>query len=103
VVVPWGFGPSRVAVLSVTAAAHACATRRRLVGVSLGGGIASGGNVSWTPASAADGLDYWKVTATDSVGNASSTTGSFTLGTVAPAKPALGSRRMRSASTARRR
>ena len=54
-------------------------------------GVASGGNGSWTPASAADGLYYWKVTGTDSVGNTSSTSGSFTFDTVAPAKPALGS------------
>jgi hypothetical protein len=53
------------------------------------GGIASGGNATWTPSALTDGRYYWRVTATDSVANTSSTTGSFTVDTVAPAKPAL--------------
>jgi hypothetical protein len=54
-------------------------------------GVANNTTVNWTPSSLADGLYYYKVTAMDAAGNTSSSSGSFTVDTVAPAKPALGS------------
>ncbi len=51
--------------------------------------VANNTTVNWTPGSLADGLYYYTVTATDTAGNASSSSGSFTVDTVAPAKPAL--------------
>ena len=51
--------------------------------------VANNTTVNWTPGSLADGLYYYTVTATDAAGNASSSSGSFTVDTVAPAKPAL--------------
>ncbi len=53
-------------------------------------GIANNATVNWTPTSLADGLYYFRVRATDTAGNQSAwATGSFTVDTVAPAKPAL--------------
>ena len=51
--------------------------------------VANNTTVNWTPGSLADGLYYYTVTATDAAGNASSSSGSFTVDTAAPAKPAL--------------
>jgi large repetitive protein len=53
-------------------------------------GIANNATVNWTPTSLADGLYYFRVRATDTAGNQSTwATGSFTVDTTAPAKPAL--------------
>ena len=51
--------------------------------------LANNATVNWTPSSLADGLYYYAVTATDTAGNASTSSGSFTVDTTAPAKPAL--------------
>ena len=52
-------------------------------------GVANNTTVNWTPGGLADGLYYYTVTATDTAGNASSSSGSFTVDNAAPAKPAL--------------
>jgi predicted phage tail protein len=52
--------------------------------------IANNASANWTPTSLSDGLYYFRVRATDAAGNQSSwAAGSFTVDTVAPAKPAL--------------
>ena len=51
-------------------------------------GIANNGSASWTWSTLTDRLYYFKVTATDSAGNQSSSSGSFTVDTVPPGGPA---------------
>jgi hypothetical protein len=52
-------------------------------------GLSSGATGTWTPASLADGVYYWRARATDAVGNQStwSATESFTVDTVPPSAP----------------
>ena len=56
-------------------------------------GIVNGSNGTWTPASLADGLYYWRAQSIDNSGNVSgwSATSSFTVDTVPPENPTFGS------------